>query len=80
MSKLQPGVGYNFTSDAKGYSLSIETLGRKRAALEVYTNAISATQPAVSVQPGSVNKVIPKIGGNYIDAAVIPQLAVSATG
>jgi hypothetical protein len=80
MSKLQPGVGYTFTSDSKGYNLSVDTPGRKRAALEVYTNAISATAPAVSVQPGSVNKVIPTIGGNYIDAVIIPQLAVSATG
>lgn len=80
MSKLQPGLGYTYTSDARGYSLSIDTPGRKRAPLEVYSNAISENQPAVSVQPGSVNKVIPKINGNDLDAAIVPTLSVSNTG
>lgn len=80
MSKLQPGQGYNFTSDAKGFSLSIDGAGRKRAALEVYANAISSTSAAVSVQPGSVNGVIPQIDGAYLDAATTPKLSVSASG
>lgn len=80
MSKIQPGVGYSFTSDSRGYSLVIDSPGRKRTALEVYTNAISSTQAAVSVQPGSVNGIIPKIGGTYIDNETAPKLTVSASG
>lgn len=80
MSNLQPGVGYNFTSDARSFSLSIDTPGRKRTPLEVYSNAQSSTQAAVSVQPGSVNGLIPTIGGAYLDATPVPTLAVGASG
>jgi hypothetical protein len=80
MSQLQPGVGYNFTSDGKAYSLTIDSQGRKRTPLEVYSNPLGGNSPGVSVQPGSVNGLIPQIGGQYIDAKPAPKLAVSSSG
>ena len=80
MNNIQPGVGYNFTSDSKGFSLTIDSPGRKRTPLEVYSNPTSSTQAAVSVQPGSVNGLIPTIGGAYLDATPTPTLAVGASG
>ena len=57
-NKIQPGVGYTFTSDSRGHSLQIEQQGRRRHPLEVYSNPDNGS-PAISVWPGSVNGVIP---------------------
>jgi hypothetical protein len=77
--KLQQGVGYTFNSDSRGQSLVIDTPGRRRAPLEVYSSAVSGS-PAVKVFPGTVNGVMPQISGNYLDAATAPHLTVSSSG
>ena len=81
MSKLQPGVGCTFTRDGNSFSLNVETSpGRRRSPLEVYSNPISPSQTAVSVWPGTVNGVMPKIAGDYLDATNRPKLTISGNG
>jgi len=78
-NKLQPGVGYTFTSDSRGQSLLIDSPGRRRHPLEVYSNPDNGST-AVSIFPGTVNGVMPKISSVSLDATAKPKLAVSSTG
>lgn len=77
--KLQPGDGYTFTSNGRNVSLEIDQPGRRRHPLEVFSNPNNGN-PAVSVFPGSVNGVMPKISGDYLDAATRPKLNISVSG
>ena len=78
--KLQPGVGYTFTSDNRGQTLVVDTTpGRRRTPLEVYSTVVSGN-PAVKVFPGTVNGVVPQISGAYLDAATAPHLTVGSSG
>lgn len=77
--KLQQGVGYTFNSDSRGQSLVLDTPGRRRAPLEVYSAVVNGS-PAVKVFPGSVNGVMPQISGSYLDAANTPHLPVTSSG
>jgi hypothetical protein len=77
--KIQPGVGYTFTSDSRGQSLLIDQPGRRRHPLEVYSNPDNGS-PAVSIWPGSVNGLIPQVSGSYLDAANRPKLTITSSG
>jgi hypothetical protein len=77
---IQPGDGYTLTQSLGGASLSIDPqVSRRRNQLEVYENQNNGVA-AVSVWPGSVNGVVPKIGSAYIDASPIPKLAIPGSG
>ena len=78
-SKLQPGVGYTLTSDARGQSLQITQPGRRRHPLEVYSNPNNGS-PAVSIWPGTVNGVMPQVSGVYLDATTRPKLNIGSSG
>ena len=77
--KIQPGVGYTFTSDSRGQSLLIDQPGRRRHPLEVYSNPDNGS-PAVSIWPGTVNGVMPQVSGVYLDAITRPKLAIGSSG
>ena len=77
--KIQPGVGYTFTSDSRGQSLLIDQPGRKRHPLEVYSNPDNGST-AVSIYPGTVNGVMPQVSGNYLDATTRPKLTIGSSG
>lgn len=77
--KIQPGVGYTFTSDSRGQSLLIDQPGRRRHPLEVYSNPDNGS-PAVSIWPGTVNGVMPQVSGNYLDATTRPKLTIGSSG
>lgn len=77
--KIQPGVGYTFTSDSRGHSLLIDQPGRRRHPFEVYSNPDNGST-AVSIWPGTVNGVMPQVSGNYLDATTRPKLAVGSSG
>jgi len=77
--KLQPGVGYTMNTDGRGMSLVVDTPGRRRSPLEVYSTVVNGSA-AVKIFPGSVNGVIPQISGATLDAATAPHLIVSASG
>jgi hypothetical protein len=78
-NKIQPGVGYTYQGDSKGFSLQVDQPGRRRHPLEVYSNPNNGST-AVSVWPGTVNGVMPKISTNSLDATIRPKLAVGSTG
>jgi len=78
-NKIQPGVGYTYQGDSKGFSLQVDQAGRRRHPLEVYSNPNNGST-AVSVWPGTVNGVMPKISTNSLDATIRPKLAVGSTG
>lgn len=78
-NKIQPGVGYTYQGDSKGFSLQVDQPGRRRHPLEVYSNPNNGS-PAVSVWPGTVNGVMPKISATYLDATTRPKLAIASTG
>lgn len=77
--KIQPGVGYTYQGDSKGFSLQVDQQGRRRHPLEVYSNPNNGST-AVSVWPGTVNGVMPTISGNSLDATIRPKLAIGSTG
>jgi hypothetical protein len=77
--KIQPGVGYTFTSDSRGQSLLIDQPGRRRHTFEVYSNPDNGS-PAVSIHPGTVNGVMPQVSGNYLDATTKPKLTIGSSG
>jgi len=78
-NKLQPGVGYTFTSDSRGQTLQINQAGRRRHPLEVYSNPNNGST-AVSIFPGTVNGVMPKIAGVSLDATTKPKLNIGSNG
>lgn len=78
-TRPQPGVGYTYQADSRGFSLQIEQQGRRRHPLQVFSNPDNGN-PAVSVWPGTVNGAMPKIGGAYLDAATRPKLAIGSSG
>ena len=81
MSKIQPGSGYGFTSGGYGFSMNIgspfddKDLSRYRPLFCTY-----AGTNKFEVSPGTVNRIIPKIGSVYLDAATKPQLTVTVSG
>jgi hypothetical protein len=66
--KIQPGVGYNFDSSSKGFTLDISDPfpSREGVSTEVcpftIVDASSGTTYKFSCTPGMVNSVIPQIG------------------
>jgi hypothetical protein len=79
MSEMQPGTGYTYRQDARGITLDI--LPDTRPSLNYPFKVIHFKDGAthkVRVLPGTANNLVPKIGGNYLDATVPPTLTVSA--
>lgn len=78
---IQPGAGYTFTSSSLGTNLSIE---KQWAPFQFFqgpeplTPSIAGTK--VNIQPGTVNRYVPKIGEDYIDKIPPPQLTVTGEG
>lgn len=84
MSKIQPGSGYGFTSSGYGFSLNAEppfdaTPPPEWTQLKVYENPAGEV-PAISVWPGTVNGVVPKIAAAYIDAQPTPKIEITGNG
>jgi hypothetical protein len=84
MSKIQPGNGYGFTSSGYGFSINTEPPFNVQALAEwtqfkVYDNSVGSNT-AVSVLPGTVNGVVPKISSVYIDADTPPKISVTQNG
>ena len=79
-NKIQPGVGYTYQGDSRGFSLQIDQQqGRRRHPLQVFSNPNNGS-PAVSVWPGTVNGAMPKISSTYLDAATRPKLTIGSSG
>lgn len=79
-SIINNGLGYTYTSGAGGFSLNIDRAGgKKRPPLTVYLHNEGEVTYA-RVQAGTVNGMIPKINGVYIDNYPLPKLALSSSG
>jgi hypothetical protein len=77
---VQPGNGYGFSSSGYGVSLDIgnpfpDDVGNKFNPLSPRLSG-----DKVTIEPGTVNRYIPKIGANYIDATPAPTLTVTGEG
>jgi hypothetical protein len=79
-STINSGLGYTYTSGAGGFSLNLDRAGgKKRPPLTVYLhNEAGATY--ARVQAGTLNGMIPKISGAYIDNYPLPKIALSSAG
>jgi hypothetical protein len=81
MSKIQPGNGYGFTSSGYGFSINAGSpfndpeQGEYRPLYATYNGTNKYL-----ISPGTVNRIVPKIGEVYLDAATKPQLTVTASG
>jgi hypothetical protein len=78
---LQPGVGFGFSSSGYGASLDL--------AKPFPEDAVNNYRPLyptndgsnkVFVSPGTVNRIVPKIGSVYLDAATAPDITVTGEG
>jgi hypothetical protein len=78
-NSIQSGDGYTVTNFGKAASLSIDSTK------QIYPNIPLSVQKGgasnkVYIIPGSVNQLIPKVDGTYIDALPRPTITLSATG
>ena len=78
-NSIQPGDGYTVNNFGGAASLSIDN-----PAIQFYPDAPlvvkSAGSGKVYITPGTVNQLVPTVGGTYIDANPRPTITVSANG
>jgi hypothetical protein len=77
---IQPGTSYGFSSSGYGVSLNLsdpfpEVVNNYRP---LYPRLVDPDK--VFVSAGTVNRIVPKIGSDYIDAATAPSLTVTGEG
>lgn len=78
---IQPGSGYTFTSSSLGHNLNIEKPWAPiYAGGDVKPFTVTLGDGDVGVSPGTVNRYIPTIDGEYIDKDPPPRLTVSDEG
>ena len=76
---IQPGDGYFVTNIGGAASITIDNQ------TQVYPDAPLTVQKGagsdkVYIVPGTVNQIVPKVDGTYIDALPRPTITLSATG
>jgi hypothetical protein len=78
-NSIQPGDGYTVNNIGGAASLSIDN-----PAIQFYPDAPLVVKKSgsdkVYVTPGTVNQIVPKVDGTYIDATPRPTITVSASG
>jgi len=78
-NSIQPGDGYTVNNFGSAASISIDS-----PPVQFYPEIPLTVQLAetgkVYVVPGSVNQLIPTVGGTYLDAIPRPTISVSASG
>lgn len=81
MSKIQPGNGYGFTSSGYGFSINAGSpfndpeQGEYRPLFCSYNGTNKYL-----ISPGTVNRIVPKIGSVYLDASTKPELTIPSSG
>lgn len=67
---LTPGVGYSITNSPKGYSLEIEQQTQViDTPFRVYEDSTSNGTAIIRISPGTINNVLPTVGGSQIGGA-----------
>jgi hypothetical protein len=77
-NSIQPGDGYTVTNIGKAVSLSIDN--QVQYYPDVPLTVKSSGSDKVYIVPGTVNQLVPKVDGTYIDALPRPTITVSASG
>ena len=75
---IDSGAGYSVNNVGNSVSLSIDSQIQYYPDIPLSVQAV--TESKVSIIPGSVNQLIPTVGGTYIDAIPRPTITVSASG
>lgn len=77
---VQPGIGFGFSSS--GYGASLDLSDPFPEVDNPYRPLLPRLEDPdkVYVQPGTVNRVVPLLGGTALDASTPPYLTVTAEG
>ena len=75
---INPGDGYILTNIGNTSSLSIDSNTQFYPSIPLTVKKTATNK--VSIIPGTVNQLIPKVDGTYIDARPRPTITVSASG
>jgi len=75
---IDSGAGYSVNNVGNSVSLSIDS--QIQYYPDIPLSVQTVTESKVSIIPGSVNQLIPTVGGTYIDAIPRPTISVSASG
>ena len=79
--KIQPGVGYTFDSSSRGFTIdSTDPFPGFDLRNPVVPLTPSIAGDKVTIQPGMVNRYIPKIGEEYIDRSPPPTITITGNG
>jgi len=79
-NSIQPGDGYTVNNFGGSQSLSIDSNNTQWYPDIPLTVQKGGTSNKVYIIPGTVNQLIPTVGGTYIDALPRPTITLSATG
>lgn len=78
---IQPGPGYTFSASSLGENLNIlqpwSEWDPRPSVLPLWPKLKGNK---LSVVPGTVNRIVPNIGGTFIDAIPAPEITVSGEG
>jgi len=77
-NSIQPGDGYTVNNFGGAASLSIDS--QVQFYPDVPLTVQSAGSDKVYIVPGTVNQLVPKVSGTYIDVLPRPTITLSATG
>ena len=79
-NSIQPGDGYTVNNFGGSQSLSIDSSNTQWYPDIPLTVQKGAGSDKVYIVPGTVNQLVPKVSGTYIDALPRPTITLSATG
>ena len=79
-NSIQPGDGYTVNNFGGSQSLSIDSNNTQWYPDIPLTVQKGAELDKVYIIPGTVNQLVPKVSGTYIDALPRPTITVSASG
>lgn len=83
MSKIQPGTGYGFSSGGYGFTINMGSpFDEASTGASDYKPLLcyNSVSNKFKVLPGTVNRIVPKIGEAFLDAAEKPELTIIASG
>jgi len=78
-NSVDAGDGYFVTNVGKSSSLTIDSQPTQWYP-DIPLTVQKADSDKVYIVPGTVNKLIPKVGGTYIDALPRPKITITASG
>ena len=77
-SSIDPGTGYSVNNIGNSVSLTIDS--QTQYYPDVPLTVKGSGESKVYIIPGTVNNIVPTVGGTYIDADPRPTIDVSANG